>query len=113
MARLVKWGVKLGIVGAAVHYTNESGVWKDSSDTEKLYKDIHTAISPLFEDVPVEVPDIPKAGDISRAIVDGWNAGVLHSADFIAHLPTHTYNAAISSYEWINAQTNATSSPTS
>ncbi|KAF6206469.1 hypothetical protein GE061_017702 [Apolygus lucorum] len=107
MARLLKWGTKFGIVGASVYYTNESGLWSDSANTEQLYKDLYSAVSPLLEDVPVEVPEIPKAGEISRSIVDGWNAGVLHSATFLANLPTHAYNAGVMANDWLSDQTKA------
>ena len=50
-----RFGVKAGIVGGSVYYTNELGLWGDSKQSEKAYKEICTFITPYIKDVKVDV----------------------------------------------------------
>lgn len=50
-----RFGVKVGIVGGAVYYTSQIGLWGDSSKTEQLYKDIYKVSAPYIKQTAVEV----------------------------------------------------------
>lgn len=43
------------MLGAAIYYTTEVGLWSDSQKTEQLYGDLYKTIAPYVKEVPVEV----------------------------------------------------------
>lgn len=43
------------MLGAAIYYTTEVGLWSDSKKTEQLYGDLYKTIAPYVKEVPVEV----------------------------------------------------------
>lgn len=50
-----RFGAKVGIVGGAVYYTSQVGLWGDSSKTEQLYKDLYKVTAPYIKQTTIEV----------------------------------------------------------
>ncbi|CAG2061537.1 unnamed protein product [Timema podura] len=86
------FGAKAGLAGAAIYYTVKEGLWGDSERTEQLYKKLYSLSVPYIKEVPIEVPQIPKIGEISYEAQHYWNKGVKASFAFIRDLPVHVTN---------------------
>ncbi|XP_014246276.1 MICOS complex subunit MIC13 homolog QIL1 [Cimex lectularius] len=106
MSRLVKVGTKLGIVGTTIYYSVEYGVWKDSSKTEQLYKDLYKLAVPLLKEVPIETPELPKAAEVSLYVKTSWNHGIVTATKFILDLPEHASTLYRYSADWVSNQLN-------
>lgn len=48
-------GIKVGVMGAACYYTTKAGLWGDSGQTERLYKELYKMSLPYLKQAPVEV----------------------------------------------------------
>ncbi|XP_073971945.1 MICOS complex subunit MIC13 homolog QIL1-like isoform X1 [Rhodnius prolixus] len=88
------FGAKLGLVGGALYASAHYGIWKDSKRTEQIYQEMYHFVAPYIKEVPVEVPELPKASEITSASRDYWNHGVVATAKFLANLPDTTYSLA-------------------
>lgn len=55
-----RFGIKSAILGSAVYYTVDKGVWKDSATTSELYEELEKGVSPYVgefkKQIPYEVP---------------------------------------------------------
>ncbi|XP_032512758.2 MICOS complex subunit MIC13 homolog QIL1-like [Danaus plexippus] len=104
---MLKFGVKSVILGSAVYYTIDKGVWKDSSTTSKLYEELEEGVSPyvgeLKKQIPYELPPLPSNDRMTYLFKYYWNSGVKATFRFLIDLPTHATNAASKSYEFINS----------
>ncbi|CAF4814313.1 unnamed protein product [Pieris macdunnoughi] len=104
---MLKFGIKSAILGSAVYYTVDKGVWKDSTTTAELYKELEDGVSPyvgeLKKQIPYELPPLPTNDRISYLFKYYWNSGVKATFRFLVNLPTHTSNAAVKSYEFISS----------
>ncbi|CAG4918314.1 unnamed protein product [Colias eurytheme] len=103
---MLKFGIKSAILGSAVYYTVDKGVWKDSSTTAELYKELEEGVSPYVGEVkkqiPYELPPLPSNDRISYLFKYYWNCGVKTTFRFLVDLPTHTSNAAVKTYDYIS-----------
>ncbi|KAK6644432.1 hypothetical protein RUM43_000699 [Polyplax serrata] len=112
MSRLLRFGVKAGIMSSAVYLTIDKGVWKDSETTTALYEDIKNKVTPLVEpiaeQVPFTLPQLPKTGDVVSTAKTAWNKGVMASCLFLVELPELTWEYAkkgtIYTYNKINEE---------
>ncbi|KAI8424097.1 hypothetical protein MSG28_002704 [Choristoneura fumiferana] len=90
---MLKFGVKSAILGSAVYYTIEKGVWKDSATTAALYEDLEKGASPyvgeLKKQIPYELPPLPSNDRVSYLFKYYWNSGVKATFRFLVDLPTH------------------------
>ncbi|KAK9739083.1 MICOS complex subunit MIC13, QIL1 [Popillia japonica] len=90
---MIRFAVKLGLAGGAVYYVADQGVWKDSTETTKLYEKINEGLKPYLQEakaqIPIEIPELPKSSRISYLTKLYWNQGVLASFRFIGDLPSH------------------------
>ncbi|XP_013200207.1 MICOS complex subunit MIC13 homolog QIL1 [Amyelois transitella] len=111
---MLKFGIKSAVLGSAVYYTIDKGVWKDSSTTSALYEDLEKGVSPyvgeLKKQIPYELPPLPSNDRLTYLFKYYWNCGVKSTFRFLVDLPTHTSNAATSVYEMISSSIN-TSEP--
>ncbi|KAL4711713.1 hypothetical protein ACJJTC_003480 [Scirpophaga incertulas] len=102
---MLKFGVKSTILGAAVYYSIDKGVWKDSSVTNAIYEDLEKGASPyvgeLKKQIPYELPPLPSNDRVSYLFKYYWNCGVKATFRFLADLPTHTSNAASKAFNSI------------
>ncbi|EEB10597.1 conserved hypothetical protein [Pediculus humanus corporis] len=96
MSKLIRFGLKAGIISSAVYITIDKGVWKDSEITSQLYQDLKTTIKPyvkpVLEQIPFQFPELPKAGDLVSTAKTTWNKGVISSCLFLAELPDLTWD---------------------
>ncbi|KAG6457461.1 MICOS complex subunit MIC13 homolog QIL1 [Manduca sexta] len=108
---MLKFGVKSAILGSAVYYTIDKGVWKDSATTTAIYEDLEKGMSPyvgeLKKQIPYELPPLPSNDRISYLFKYYWNCGVKTTFKFLVDLPTHTSNAASKTYEFISSSLEA------
>ncbi|CAK1545917.1 unnamed protein product [Leptosia nina] len=104
---MLKFGIKSAILGSAVYYTVDKGVWKDSATTSELYKELENGVSPyvgeLRKQIPYELPPLPSNDRISYLFKYYWNSGVKTTFRFLVDLPDHTSNAALSTYEFMSS----------
>ncbi|XP_059056782.1 MICOS complex subunit MIC13 homolog QIL1 [Achroia grisella] len=104
---MLKFGLKSAILGSAVYYTVDKGIWKDSSTTTALYEDLEKGVSPyvgeLKKQIPYELPPLPSNDRISYLFKYYWNCGVKTTFQFLVDLPTHTSNAATKTYNLISS----------
>lgn len=79
------------MITSAVYLTIDNGVWKDSETTGQLYENIRNKIKPymkpIVEQIPFELPELPKTGDIVSTAKTTWNKGVMASCLFLIELP--------------------------
>lgn len=85
-------------MSSAIYFTIDKGVWKDSETTSVLYEDLKKKIKPLMkpvlEQIPFELPKLPKTGDMVSTAKTTWNKGVLASCLFLIGLPELTWEYA-------------------
>ncbi|KAJ0178947.1 hypothetical protein K1T71_005722 [Dendrolimus kikuchii] len=115
---MLKFGVKSAVLGSAVYYTIDKGVWKDSATTSALYEDLESGVSPyvgeLKKQIPYELPPLPSNDRVSYLFKYYWNCGVKATFRFLVDLPSHTTNAATKAYDFISTSLEAPPpSPTS
>lgn len=48
--------MKSAVLGGAVYYTIDKGVWKDSSVTTAIYEDLEKGVSPYVGELRKQVP---------------------------------------------------------
>lgn len=115
MSGVIRFGTKVGIVGASVYYSNEYGVWGDADSSIKVIGDVrslyHQHISPYVKEVKtnvsVEVPEIPSLSQISNSALSSWNSGVLYTFKFLVNLPSHLSQWTADASNFINKQLEA------
>ncbi|CAH0605558.1 unnamed protein product [Chrysodeixis includens] len=104
---MLKFGIKSAVLGSAVYYTIDKGVWKDSATTSALYEELEKGVSPyvgeLKKQIPYELPPLPSNDRISYLFKYYWNSGVKATFSFLIDLPKHTSYAAGKAYEFINS----------
>ncbi|GBP35905.1 MICOS complex subunit MIC13 homolog QIL1 [Eumeta japonica] len=104
---MLRFSIKSAILGSAVYYTVDKGVWKDSQTTSALYEELEKGVSPYAGEfkkkIPYELPPLPSSDRLSYLFKYYWNCGVKATFRFLADLPTHSTNAAIRSYEYISS----------
>ncbi|XP_075971431.1 MICOS complex subunit MIC13 homolog QIL1-like [Anticarsia gemmatalis] len=102
---MLKFGVKSAVLGSAVYYSIDKGVWKDSATTAALYQELEQGVSPyvgeLKKQIPYELPPLPLDDRISYLFKHYWNCGVKSTFRFLVDLPTHTSDAAAKTYDMI------------
>ncbi|CAH1404027.1 unnamed protein product [Nezara viridula] len=113
MTGLLKVGTKFGIVGGTIYFSSKWGVWGDSSHSVKIYKDLHSLISPYVQDIPVEVPELPRITDITSSAKNYWNSGVLKSGHFLLELPGITSKFVKDNYSSLVNQINSSNDSSS
>ncbi|XP_011551416.3 MICOS complex subunit MIC13 homolog QIL1 [Plutella xylostella] len=104
---MLKFGIKSAILGSAVYYTIDRGVWKDSDKTAAIYEELEKGASPyvgeLKKQIPYELPPLPSNDRISYLFQYYWNCGVKSTFRFLVDLPTHTSNAVTKTYDLISS----------
>ncbi|CAH0407243.1 unnamed protein product [Chilo suppressalis] len=107
---MIKFGVKSAVLGAAVYYTIDKGVWRDSSVTSAIYDDLEQGASPyvgeLKKQIPYELPPLPSNDRVSYLFKYYWNSGVKATFRFLVDLPTHASNTADSALSLISSAIN-------
>ncbi|XP_022825030.1 MICOS complex subunit MIC13 homolog QIL1 [Spodoptera litura] len=108
---MLKFGVKSAVLGSAVYYTIDKGVWKDSATTSALYDELEKGVSPyvgeIKKQIPYELPPLPTNDRASYLFKHYWNNGVKATFSFLVDLPTHTSNACSKAYDYINSALDA------
>ncbi|XP_045766113.1 MICOS complex subunit MIC13 homolog QIL1 [Maniola jurtina] len=103
---MIKFAVKSALLGSAVYYTVDKGVWKDSSTTSELYDELEKGVSPyvgeLKKQIPYELPPLPSNDRLSYLFKYYWNSGVKATFRFLVDLPTHASDAAIKTYNFVS-----------
>lgn len=51
-----RFGVKSAVLGSAVYYTVDKGVWKDSATTSAIYEDLESGVSPYVGELKKQIP---------------------------------------------------------
>lgn len=51
-----RFAVKSAILGSAVYYTVDKGVWKDSNTTSELYEELEKGVSPYVGELKKQIP---------------------------------------------------------
>uniref|UniRef100_A0A1B6H246 MICOS complex subunit MIC13 n=1 Tax=Cuerna arida TaxID=1464854 RepID=A0A1B6H246_9HEMI len=103
LGSVLRLGTKFGILGGALYYTTQSGLWGTCAETEVLYRDLYKMAAPYTKPGPVlEFPDLPRISDATQALTNSWNRGVITSTDFLVNLPTHVTNWATTAYDKVN-----------
>ncbi|CAH2229927.1 MICOS complex subunit MIC13 homolog QIL1-like [Pararge aegeria] len=104
---MLKFTVKSAILGSAVYYTVDKGVWKDSTTTSELYEELEKGVSPyageLRKQIPYELPPLPSNDRLTYLFKYYWNCGVKTTFRFLVDLPTHASNAAIKTYDFVSS----------
>ncbi|XP_045447046.1 MICOS complex subunit MIC13 homolog QIL1 [Melitaea cinxia] len=111
---MLRFGIKSAILGSAVYYTVDKGVWKDSATTSELYEELEKGVSPYVgefkKQIPYELPPLPSNDRLTYLFKYYWNSGVKATFRFLVDLPTHATNAASKSYNYISAALEAAES---
>ncbi|XP_030570200.1 MICOS complex subunit MIC13 homolog QIL1 [Drosophila novamexicana] len=85
--------VRCGVVAGAVYYTRQAGVWGSTDETDKLYKNVKTQLTPYVqqarEQLPFDVPELPRVGEMRFLAKHYYNEGVKSSFRFIHMLPCY------------------------
>ncbi|KPJ02896.1 PREDICTED: MICOS complex subunit MIC13 homolog [Papilio xuthus] len=106
---MIKFGIKSAVLGSAVYYTVDKGVWKDSETTRELYEELEKGMSPYVgefkKQIPFELPPLPSNDRVSYLFKYYWNCGVKSTFQFLINLPTHTTNAITLAYDKISSAT--------
>lgn len=93
MAKILKFSVKVGILGGAVYYSKLIGVWDDSITTNKLLSDSMKAVYPYIytveERLPVEIKNLPSRDEMYTSTINCWNHGVISSISFLRSIPSY------------------------
>ncbi|XP_028156791.1 MICOS complex subunit MIC13 homolog QIL1 [Ostrinia furnacalis] len=114
---MLKFGIKSAVLGGAVYYTIDKGVWKDSTATSAIYEDLEKGVSPyvgnLKKQIPYELPPLPSNDRVSYLFKYYWNCGVKATFRFLVDLPTHTSNATSKAVEFVSSSLNAVEPSTS
>ncbi|XP_026322355.1 MICOS complex subunit MIC13 homolog QIL1 [Hyposmocoma kahamanoa] len=102
---MLKFGIKSAVLGGAVYYTIDKGMWKDSATTNALYEELEKGISPyvgeLKKKIPYELPPLPTNDRASYLLKYYWNTGVKNTFKLLVDLPTHASNATIKVYQLV------------
>lgn len=53
---IFRFAVKLGLAGGAVYYVADQGVWKDSTETTKLFEKINEGLKPYLQEAKAQIP---------------------------------------------------------
>ncbi|CAH0729308.1 unnamed protein product, partial [Brenthis ino] len=103
---MLKFGIKSAILGSAVYYTVDKGVWKDSATTSELYEELENGVSPYVgefkKQIPYELPPLPSNDRLTYLCKYYWNSGVKATFRFLVDLPSHATNAATKTYDFIS-----------
>lgn len=51
-----RFGIKSAVLGTAVYYTIDKGVWKDSATTSALYDELEKGVSPYVGELKKQIP---------------------------------------------------------
>lgn len=51
-----RFGIKSALLGSAVYYTIDKGVWKDSATTSALYEELEKGVSPYVGELKKQIP---------------------------------------------------------
>lgn len=51
-----RFGIKSAVLGGAVYYTIDKGMWKDSATTSALYEELEKGISPYVGELKSKIP---------------------------------------------------------
>ncbi|EDV96455.1 MICOS complex subunit MIC13 homolog QIL1 [Drosophila grimshawi] len=82
-----------GLVAGAVYYTNKAGVWGNPEESHKLYNNVKAKLCPYVQkakkQLPFEVPQLPKAGEMRFLAKHYYNEGVKSSFRFVHMLPCY------------------------
>jgi len=82
-----------GLLGGAVYYTRQVGIWGDSDQSDKLYNTVKSELSPYVEkakkQLPFEVPQLPRTGEMRFLAKHYYNEGVKNTFRFIHMLPCY------------------------
>lgn len=53
---IFRFGIKSVVLGSAVYYTIDKGVWKDSATTTALYEELEKGVSPYVGELKKQIP---------------------------------------------------------
>ncbi|XP_044312715.1 MICOS complex subunit MIC13 homolog QIL1 [Drosophila rhopaloa] len=85
--------VRSGLLAGTVYYTRKVGIWGDTDQTDKLYNNVKAALCPyvqkLEKQLPFEVPELPRTGEMRFLAKHYYNEGVKNSFRFIHMLPCY------------------------
>ncbi|XP_047022091.1 MICOS complex subunit MIC13 homolog QIL1 [Helicoverpa zea] len=113
---MLRFGIKSAVLGSAVYYTIDKGVWRDSATTSALYEELEKGVSPyvgeLKKQIPYELPPLPSNDRVSYLFKYYWNSGVKATFSFLVDLPEHTSKAATKAYDYISTALDGTEQST-
>ncbi|KAM8710498.1 hypothetical protein ACLKA7_017162 [Drosophila subpalustris] len=85
--------VRGGLLAGTVYYTRKVGIWGNAEETDKLYNNVKSQLSPYVQQaqkkLPFEVPKLPRAGEMRFLAKHYYNEGVKSSFRFIHMLPCY------------------------
>ncbi|XP_017098160.1 MICOS complex subunit MIC13 homolog QIL1 [Drosophila bipectinata] len=85
--------LRCSAVGGVVYYTRSVGIWGSTDHTDKLYNNIKSELCPYVQkakkQLPFEVPQLPKSGEIRFLAKHYYNEGVKSSFRFVHMLPCY------------------------
>ncbi|XP_058459474.1 MICOS complex subunit MIC13 homolog QIL1 isoform X1 [Malaya genurostris] len=88
---MLKILIKTGLAGSAVYYTRNEGIWNENTD--KVYERYSSAMQPhiasVKQQIPIDVPALPKSGELCFLTTHYYNAGVKNTIYFIHRLPCY------------------------
>ncbi|XP_055911745.1 MICOS complex subunit MIC13 homolog QIL1 [Eupeodes corollae] len=89
----LRFAIKSGLAYGAMHYTCSLGVWGNSVQADKLYNELMAQARPhvvsLQKKLPIEVPNLPKTGEVRFLAKHYYNTGVKNTFHFIIMLPCY------------------------
>ncbi|XP_065206453.1 MICOS complex subunit MIC13 homolog QIL1 [Planococcus citri] len=110
MTGLLKFSVKAGILGGAVYYSRDIGVWADSDTTYELGKKSIAYLTPYINKlekevpIPVDLKNLPSSEDACRTVKTYWNRGVISSITFIEKIPSNISYYSCQGISYISEQ---------
>ncbi|XP_058831048.1 MICOS complex subunit MIC13 homolog QIL1 [Topomyia yanbarensis] len=88
---MLKFIAKNGLAGSAVYYTRKEGIWNENTD--QVYERYSSALQPhiasVKQQIPIDVPALPKSGELCFLTTHYYNAGVKNTINFIHRLPCY------------------------
>lgn len=90
---LFRLTVKSAIVGGAVYFTKEEGIWGNGEKAEKVCQKYcklsDPYVSQVKKSIPFDMPKMPPSGQMTFLTQHYYNRAIINSIDFIHMAPCY------------------------
>ncbi|XP_053682961.1 MICOS complex subunit MIC13 homolog QIL1 [Sabethes cyaneus] len=88
---MFRFAIKASLAGGAVYYSRQEGIWKENTDEvyERYSKALQPHLASVKQQLPFEVPALPKSGELCFLTSHYYNQGVKNTIYFIHRIPCY------------------------